>query len=40
MHLQVKKWSVNWINLAQWPDRVKNVMKLWFAENVGNSLTR
>ena len=40
MHLQVTEWSVNWINLAQWPDRVKNVMKLWFAENEGNSLTR
>jgi hypothetical protein len=40
MHLQVKGWSVIWINLAQWSDLAKNKMKLRVAENEGNSLTR
>jgi len=33
MHLQATGWSVEWINLAQGPDLVKNVMKLRVAEN-------
>jgi hypothetical protein len=42
MHLQVKEWSVDRINLAKssdkWPDLVINVMKLRVAENERNSL--
>ena len=43
IHIQVKGWSVDWINLAQdsdkWPELVNTVMKLQVAENEGNSLT-
>jgi hypothetical protein len=39
MHLQLTGWSVNWINLAQWSDLVKNVMKLRVTENEGNYST-
>jgi hypothetical protein len=37
MHIQVKEWSVDWINLVQdsdkWSDLVNTVIKLRVAEN-------